>query len=93
MNQTLSDLVVSDSSICGHLATLILRSRPAVWRCGQFRPPLLQGRVVLAILKSDRVEARCDLNLRPQAKTFVHARELIFTPPQKESVKRSLAKK
>ena len=59
----LSGLVAGDSAICGRLAALILRLRPAGSRFEEFRS--LKGRVGLAILKSQRVEAGCDLNLRP----------------------------
>ena len=61
----LSGLVAGDSAICGRLAALILRLRPAGLRFEEFRSPVKRGRVGLAILKSQRVEAGCDLNLRP----------------------------
>ena len=44
-------------AICGRLAAPIFRFRPAGLRFEEFR---LVG---LEILKSQRVEARCDLNL------------------------------
>ena len=49
---TLSGLVAGDSAICGRLAALILRLRFAGLRFGEFRPPQIQRRVGLAILKS-----------------------------------------
>ena len=58
-------LVAGDSAICGRLAALILRLRPAGLRFGGVQITCKKGRVGLAILKSQRVEAGCDLNLRP----------------------------
>ena len=63
--QKLSGLVAGDSAICGRLAALILRLRPAGLRLEEFRSLVKKGRVGLAILKSQRVEAGCDLNLLP----------------------------
>ena len=38
-----SGLVAGDSAICGHLAALILRLRPAGLRFEQFRSPVKRG--------------------------------------------------
>ena len=60
-------MVAGDAGICGPLAALILRLRSAGLRFGEFQITCNKGRVGLAILKSQRVEARpaCDVNLRP----------------------------
>ena len=72
----LSDLVGDASSICGRQAALILRLQPAGLRFGEFRSPLKQGRVGLQILKSQRVEACCDLNLQPKSPGITCSLEL-----------------
>ena len=42
-SQTLSGLVAGDSAICGRLAALILRLRPAGLRFEEFRSPVKRG--------------------------------------------------
>ena len=59
----LSGLVAGDSAICGRLAALILRVRPAGYDLGS--SDHLKLWVGLAILKSQFFLARCDLNLQP----------------------------
>ena len=72
--------MAGDSTICSCFAALSLRLRPAVLQFGELRPPhVLYGRVGLAILKSQRVEARCDLNCGHKPKVlFPHGNRLRF---------------
>ena len=52
----LSGLVAGDSAICGRLAALILRLRPAGLRFGEFRSPVKRGGLGLRF--SNRSELR-----------------------------------
>ena len=60
----LSGLVAGDFAICGRFGGPNSAIAACGLRFGESKTQM-QGRVGLAILKSQRVEARCDASLRP----------------------------
>ena len=63
--QQLSGLVASDFAICDRFGGPNSAIAACGLRFGESKTPQIQGRVGLAILKSQRVKARCDWSLRP----------------------------
>ena len=74
-NGDLSGVAAGDFAICGRFGGPNSAIAACGLRFGELKTPPIQGRVGLAILKSRRVEARCDLSLRPYAKNVVPAGE------------------